>query len=281
MSQSKKKVKNIWDLISFPQLVTAIASLGHRVDQLAMETWRLHADFDIQSSLWAQIIAQLELKHTEKIRHSFYNVWLLNRDNIHALVKKKIKIMKHKKDEDNVDMNENDASTTSNLIKSKLIPEQSLPIPDRPNTRANKAQKNDQNCEKNETNEKITFALNPIEWKTAFSNSKKKMNNGWTRIFYEKIKASGIVCVVKFGKPHIPEGQRKKICKQFWCRAICTGSSCTRSYLIALENKPDVYTAALFSMEISGVENHTPQTEIMTLQLRGEERLRVGKVFLS
>jgi hypothetical protein len=102
------------------------------------------------------------------------------------------------------------------------------------------------------------------------------MNDGWTDIFYEKMKTFGIVCGIKFRRSHIREGKRKNS-KPFWCRAVCTGSKCTRSYFITLENKPNVHTAALFMMEISGIENHDPESEVMSRQLRGVERFRVGK----
>ncbi|CAF1504788.1 unnamed protein product [Adineta ricciae] len=276
MSDCTKGTKNIWSLITITQLVSAIASLGDRVDELGEETWRLNANFNIQSSLWTEVMTKLEIEHTERLRHSLYNIWRSDSYNIHALVEKETRIVKHN-DIDRNDTEEEKKSTALKKKKVKLVPDRSVPIPDQPNTRANKAEQSDENGKQNSTIEKLTFVMSPVEWKTAFSNSQKKMNDGWRKIFSEIIRTHGIVCNLRFGKPYILKGTRKRVCKPFWCCAVCTSSECTRSYRITLENKPDVYTAALFLMKISGVEKHTSETEIMTQQLRGAERLRVGE----
>ena len=121
------------------------------------------------------------------------------------------------------------------------------------------------------------MALTASEWKAAFSRTRQKMNDGWTKIFYEKLKSYGITCEVRFRKSHIKKGKRKHTCKHFWCRASCTNSHCTRSYFFILKNQPDVNTSALFLVKVSGKENHNPKKETMACQLRGEERYRVGK----
>ncbi|CAF1494193.1 unnamed protein product [Adineta ricciae] len=138
------------------------------------------------------------------------------------------------------------------MADPQLVSVPSIPIPERPNTRNNG---NQQNNDHSVPVQKVSFMLTPTEWKAAYSQSKKKMN---PEDIYQKV-------------------QEKKNSKPFWCRGNCKGSECTRSYYITLENKPDIYTSALFMMEISGIEKHNPETETMTRQLRGVERLNVGE----
>ena len=270
--------KNIWSLITIEQLVSAIASLGDNVNQLEHETWRLRDDTELPTSLWAEVVRKLKIDHNEKIRHSLYNIWYLERHDIRKLVKKEIKkISNHKNDEIRCDMNETDEESVSEKHNSKLVPDLSLPIPQRPITRANQEEIGNENNTESSIINTMTIVLTASEWEAAFSCSHQKMNPGWTNILYNKLKLSGIKCAVKFGRSHIIKGKRKRICKKFWCRAACPGSKCTRSFLITLENKPDVNTPAMFLVQISGIENHHPETEIMSRQLRGEERDHVGK----
>ena len=269
--------KNIWSLITIEQLVSAIASLGDNINQLEHETWRLRADTELPTSLWAEVIRKLKIDHNEKIRHSLYNIWYLERHDIRKLVKKEIKRKSnHKNDGNRCVMNEMDEESVLEKNNSKLVLHLSLPIPQRPITRANQEEIVNENTESLTIN-KMTIVLTASEWKAAFSCSCQKMNPGWTNILYNKLKLSGIKCAVKFGRSHIIKGKRKRVCKKFWCRAACLGSECTRSFLITLENKPDVNTPAMFLVQISGIENHHPETGIMSRQLRGEERDRVGK----
>jgi hypothetical protein len=277
-SGSNETGKNIWSLITMEQLVTAIASLGDRVDVLQDESWRIKDDTELQSSLWAEVIRELKIHHTEKIRHSLYNIWYLERRGIRILVKKEIKrINRHKNDGDHYDANETGQVSVSAKNNTNLVPDLSLPIPQKPITRINQAQNVNENNTQSLTVDRITIDLNVSEWKAAFSCSRQKMNDGWTKIFYDKLKSSGIKCAVKFDRSHIIKGRRKRECKKFWCRAVCPGSKCTRSFLITLENKPDVKTPALFLVQISGIENHDPETETIARQLRGDERYRIGK----
>ena len=70
---------------------------------------------------------------------------------------------------------------------SNLVPDPSLPLPQRPNTR-DKC-KESPNIDRNPnliTNEN-SFVLSPSEWKAAFSRTQKKMNDGWTKIMYNKL----------------------------------------------------------------------------------------------
>ena len=62
-----------------------------------------------------------------------------------------------------------------------------LPLPQRPNTR-DKC-KESPNIDRNPnliTNEN-SFVLSTSEWKAAFSRTQKKMNDGWTKIMYNKL----------------------------------------------------------------------------------------------
>jgi hypothetical protein len=120
--------------------------------------------------------------------------------------------------------------------------------------------------------------LTPTEWKAVFSRTQKNLNVGWTKIFSDKLSSYGITCPVSLYRAHVKEGERKRQCEYFWCRAECTGKYCTRSYLIKLKDKvDDLNTSPIFRVQISGAENHDAKVEIMTPQLCGEECYHVGK----
>jgi hypothetical protein len=275
---SNTKGKGIWSLITVKQLAAAIASLDDRIKQLNKETWRLNNKTKLSTSLWAQVIEKLKIKHNEKIRHSLYNVWHLKRNNIDKLVEKESKrIGRNEDDGDDGDINEAEEISFTEKSIPNLPPDPSLPLPQRPNTRANKSENVDDNVIQNTIINEISLTLTPCEWKDAFSCTRQKMNDGWTKIFHEKLKSSGMTCVLCFRKSHVRKGKRKHTCKFFWCRATCTNSECTRSYFIILKNQPDIYTSALFLVRVSGIENHNAENETMRRQLRGEERDRVGK----
>ncbi|CAF1462902.1 unnamed protein product [Adineta steineri] len=295
--KSNTKVKtNLWSLISVEQLSTAIASLGNHVNQLKKETWRLNKETKLPTSLWAQVIeklliyrneklnsdnnkkSKLEIDHNEDFRKSLYNVWYSKRQDIDKLVENKLK--KNGKDGAHGDNGYDDEiDKISSIEKSipNLLAEVSLPLPQKPNTRAEKSKDEFDNGTENSINNEISISLSTSEWKAAFSCTRQKMNAGWTTLFYNKLKSSGITCAVAFKKSHVKKGKRKHKCDNFWCRAKCTNSECTRTFLIILKNKPDVYTSAVFLVRIFGVENHNPKNETMTRRLCGEERYHVGE----
>ena len=119
--------------------------------------------------------------------------------------------------------------------------------------------------------------MTPEEWKAAFSRTHQKLNDGWTKIFSDKLSSCGITCAVKFRRGYIKEGKRKQKCAHFWSRADCTGEICTRSYLIVLNEEADEKTSPMFRVRTVGEENHDAKIATMARQLRGEERYRVGK----
>ena len=107
-------------------------------------------------------------------------------------------------------------------MHSTVYPNLSLSLPVKPKTRSSESDNNDNNNTQNEPTEEISFVLSAAEWKAAFSRTNRKMNSGWTKIFYEKLKICGITCVIAFKKSHVKVGNRKRNCKYFWCRAKCT-----------------------------------------------------------
>jgi hypothetical protein len=277
-SNPNGKGKDIWSLITVEQLAAAIASLGDRIDQLQHETWRLNDETRLPNSLWGEVIGKLKIDHNEKMRKSLHKIWYLGRRDIKKLVKKEVKIIKtHKNDRDDGDVDGTEEVSVTERNNSNLIPDLSLPLPQRPNTRAVKAKNINNNDNQSSTIHEISFVLTPSEWKAAFSRTHQKMKDDWTDLFYEKLTSSGIKCPVSFRKANIKKGKRKQACQFFWCRAMCTITICPRSYHIFLKNEPDVNTSALFLVRISREENHDMNIETSARQLRGKNRLLVGK----
>jgi hypothetical protein len=277
-SNSATKGKNIWSLITVERLAAAIASLGNRVKQLKNESWRLNNKTRLPTSLWAEVTKELKVNHNEKIRHSLYDIWNSKRRNIDQLVKEELKtINTNDNDRNDGDIDEIDGITAFAKTKSKLLPDPSLPLPQRPNTRAKKAKRVNNDNTGHSIVSETSFILSPSEWKAAYSRTREELNDDWTNILSNKLPSCGITCSVKFRKSHMKEGERKQNCLYFWCRADCTGEFCTRSYIIILKEEPNENTSPIFRVRISGIENHDAKRETMARQLRGKERYRVGK----
>ena len=83
---------------------------------------------------------------------------------------------------------------------------------------------------------------------------------------------------MSFRKAHIKTGTRKQACRFFWCRADCSISICRRSFIIILNNQPDENASALFLVRIIVEENHDAETATHVRQLRGKDRMIVGKI---
>ncbi|CAF4396090.1 unnamed protein product [Didymodactylos carnosus] len=99
----------------------------------------------------------------------------------------------------------------------------------------------------------------------------------WTDMFYEKLTSCGFKCPVKFKTPYIKKGTRKQACSFFCCYAMCSISICTRKYQIISKQEPEENASVLFLVRITGKENHNINTEISARQLRGKNRILVGK----
>ena len=278
-AQSNKKGNDIWSLITIDQLAVAIASLDDRIDQLQHETWRLNDQTKLTTSLWAEVITKVGLDNNEKIRQSVYNIWRLNRQDIRERVKQKTKNVKKNKNDgfdENIDATE-DVSVSEREI-SNLVPDTSLPLPQRPNTRDKCRDDSDIDESPNGVINETSFVLSPSEWKAAFSRTRNKMNDGWTKIMYNKLISSGITCSISFRGAHIKTGKRKQACRFFWSRARCSIDICRRSFIIVLNKLPDENESALFLVRIFGEENHDLELATSARQLRGEDRIIVGKI---
>ncbi|CAF3816881.1 unnamed protein product [Rotaria sordida] len=217
------------------------------------ETWRLNAETKLSTSLWAQVIKKLGIDNTEQRRNSLYNIWHLKRHKIVQLVEIELK----RKNRNIIDGDDGDISRIEEVSvrednNAHLLPDPSLPLPEPPNTRTKQPGTiNGNNTERSIVSE-TSFILTPSEWKAAFSCVQKKLNDGWTKIFYDKIIPCGITC-------------------------SCTGKYCTRSYLIKLTDQADFNTSPILHVQISGTERHDAKIETMSRQLCGEERYRVGE----
>jgi len=220
---SKVQGKGIWSRITLDELIGAIASLNDRVNGLKNESWRLNNKNKQATSLWAEVIQKLKLENTESIRHSLYKIWHLKRHNIDKLVENQLKsIGQHENDLNDGNIDKISDFSDKKCTTTDLYPNLSLSLPVKPKTRSSESDNNDNNNTQNEPTEEISFVLSAAEWKAAFSRTNRKMNSGWTKIFYEKLKICGITCVIAFKKSHVKVGNRKRNCKYFWCRAKCT-----------------------------------------------------------
>ena len=277
-SQSNIRGNDIWSLITPDQLAVAIVSLGDRIDNLERESWRLNDQTRVTTSLWAAVTTKVGLDNNEKNRQSLYKVWRLDRQDIRNRVRqemKKVKKIKNDGHDGNIDATE-DVSVLQNEI-SNLDPDPSLSLPQRPNTRDKCKEDPSIDTSPNITTSETSFVLSPSEWKAAFSRTQKKMNDGWRKILYDKLISCGITCSMSFRKAHIKTGTRKQACRFFWCRGDCSISICQRSFIIILNNQPAENASALFLVRIIGEDNHDAQAEKHVRQLRGEERMIVGK----
>jgi len=274
-SNSNETGKTIWSDVTLDELADAIASLGDHVIQLGDETWRLTAKTSSSSSLWYQVINKCKgLQHNIQTRASLYKIWLGNRHQIKDLVNKK-QLSRNT----NHSHSNNDDILVTETDNQNLLPDLSLPLPERPNTRANKAKKGDKNDNQSSVVNETCISFMPIEWKSVFSRTHQKMKPDWRKIFYNKLIAKGIKCPLSIEKARIRKGKRKHNCKFFGFNAACSISICPRKYQVILKDEPDKVSVIFFVVKMYEEENHERSIETYALQLRGEERLRVGKKF--
>ncbi|CAF4162919.1 unnamed protein product, partial [Rotaria sordida] len=146
-------------------------------------------------SLWGEIIDKLKLNHNEKTRHSVYDFCHKKRHNIHKLVENKKRINNGcENDENGSNIDETEEISVPSEKNSTLLPDPSLPLPQRPNTRTNQKQNADYANTKGSFVGEVSLVLNAQEWKNASSRIDQKMKPDWTRIFDKKFTLSIIQC---------------------------------------------------------------------------------------
>lgn len=169
-SNSNETRKNIWSDVTLDELIDAIASLGDHVKQLKHETWRLNDKTSLSSSLWHQVINKCKnLKHDTQTRVSLYKIWLNNRRKIKDLVEEEQRARNR-----NQNHNNNNDIPATEINNRNLLSDASLPLPERPNTRANQDKKADDNDNPSSVVEEICISFTPIEWKSVFSRTHQK-----------------------------------------------------------------------------------------------------------
>jgi len=270
--------KGIWSRVTLDQLADAITSLGDRTEQLGDETWRFNTQTRSPSSLWGEVINKIQLDHNEATRHSLYKIWRSNRYKIVELVEQKVSVINRNENDGNdgaFDRTEESSVPESN--NKNLIPDSSLPLPQRPNTRTNEKENINDNNTQNRLIGEESFTLTASEWKEVFSHTHQKMKENWTFIFNNKLVSSGVKCAVRFKTPYIKQGLRKQACQFFCCHATCINKLCPRTYRIILRNEPDQNSTALFLVRIYNPQIHDVNIETSARQLRGKERFLVGK----
>jgi hypothetical protein len=187
-------------------------------------------------------------------------------------------------DGDKSDGNDGNIDLTEKIsVKARnnpnLHPDPSLPLPQRPDTRANRKESADDNSTKSEFIGEVSMFFSPSEWKNAFSRTDQKMKPDWTDIFVEKLTPSIAQCSINFKAPYIKKGERQGVCQFFCFYALCTIGKCKRKYQTSLRNQPDTNSTALFPVRIYGELNHDVNNGTSTRQLRCKNRLLVGTKF--
>lgn len=280
MSKSSSKDKNgdIWSQISLHQLTKAIVGLGDRIKELQTETWRLNDKTRTTDSVWNTLILSMNLDLTEGIRHSLYNIWIRNRHQIRDLVAMKTTNMANdaNSDIDEADSASSEINSTSSRKQLPLQTVVSSPIHVRPKRQICRGNgpNEDRRREDIATDQSIVFSSD--EWKKVYSRTNRKMKEGWTKIFADKLTASGFVCTLKFKSPVFKKGERKKNCRFFICYAKCTTTICPRTFHIVLPQEPSDETQLFVLVRTYGEVNHDAAVETAARQLKGEERLVVG-----
>ena len=170
----------------------------------------MNSETKLPTSLWAQVIEKLGINHTERTHQSLYKIWRLKRQNIDELVENELKRNNGNLiDWDSGDINRIKEVCVQKDSKSQLLPVSSLPLPEPPKTRTNQGKTVNGNRIERSINDETAFSLTPGEWKLAFSSSQKKLNDGWTKLFSEKLESREITCSVSFYRAHVKERKKK------------------------------------------------------------------------
>jgi len=262
-SKSKSIRQTIWSKITEEGLISAINELGSDFLLLDEESWRLNENTNSINSLLYRLITHLEVENSESVRHSLYNIWNEDRNNIRQKVFCEKGIVDPQIAQRGMTVSNDRVSLNSNP---------SVPLPEPPKTRAQQKITNRDSVTVRET----TFLLTSAEWKIAFSQSKRKMNPGWTKIVYKKLVSCGFRCSVRFKTPHIKRGTRKKMSSYFRCIATCTMRKCPLTFQIDLRQEPRDNSTLLFLVRTMGEECHDAKTETSARHLTGQDRMEVG-----
>ena len=276
-SSSKDKKGDIWSQIDLDQLTKAIAALGDRIKELQTETWRLNEKTRTTDSVWNTLILSMNLDQTEGIRHSLYNIWKRNRHGIRDLVAMQTTNIVNEANSD-IDDADSASSEIVSVSSRKQLPLQTM-VSSRIHVRPKRQICKDNRPNGNRTKEDIatdhSIVLSADEWKKAYSCTNRKMNEGWTKIFADKLTASGFVCTLEFKAPVFKKGERKKNCRYFICYANCTTTICARTFRIVLPQEASAETQLFVLFRTYGEANHDATVETAARQLKGEERLLV------
>lgn len=279
---SKIKGKSILSRVHVDQLVAGIASLGDRTDQLKNESWRLNRETELPTSLWGEVIDYLQLDHDERTRHALYDLWNSNRHDIVTLVKRMKRLNEGKETNDDVSIvDEKENNSVLEQKESNLCANESLPLPSRPNTRANQRNNIGESTLEYAFEGETSFVCSAVEWKSAFSYTDQKMKEdyNWRILFSNKLTASGIRCPLKFRQPYIRQGKRKHRCKFFCCYAQCLYKSCERTYQITSMKQASDVSSVVFLVRIYGKEYHDVENEAHGREMQSQDRDEIGKKF--
>lgn len=276
-ANSGEKGKGILSRISLDRFVSVVASLGHRTDQLQMETWRLNSKTKISSSLWREVIDELELNHDEKTRHALYHLLRSDAHKTVKLIQEKKRTNNGGNNEDDLDINIDKDCRPADKGDSSLLSVPSLPPLQRPATRAAQHKDAKTNEISDSLTSEISLAFNTDEWRKVFSTTHQRMKKDWTDVFYKKMTSNGIKCSLVFKTPYIKKGKRKRRCRFFFCVAHCSLSTCSRSYQIILRHLPDENSSVLFLVCVFGEYAHDANVETAGRQVRSEIRSVIGK----
>jgi hypothetical protein len=267
---NKKKVADkriIWNQIR-EQFISAVNDLGSDKKQLDEETWRFNDFTRSKESVWSRLISKLELSQTESIRHSLYNFWRRNRQEIvNNLSLSQMDSVKEDNESDKA--NEVDHSSLNSEIKP-LTSNASIPYPV---TRSA--------VQHQLTLPAITeasFILSSKQWRELYNSSTREMKPGWTNMIYEKVRSCNFRCILIFKKHHIIlESTRKRNSYFLRCIATCKSSSCERTFEIFIKDEPIRKDSIVVRVRAAGDENHSADEKAVARHLTGKDRFAVGK----
>jgi hypothetical protein len=249
------------------QFIYAVNDLELDKKQLDKETWRFNEFTRSKESVWGRLISKLELNQTENIRHSLYNFWRRNRQNItDDLSKNQMDSVGEDAKSDN--KNEVESVALNSEIKP-LASNASLPYP---GTRSTVQHQSD-----TPTINEESFMLASKQWKELYDNSTREMKSGWTNVIYEKVCTRNFHCTLIFKKHHITLDNTRKINSSFFrCIATCKISSCKRTFEIFIVDEPITKDSISVRIRAVGEEDHSAD-EAVARHLTGKDRLAVGK----
>jgi hypothetical protein len=269
---TEKKVEDkriICNQIKPEQFISAANELEFDENQFNKETWRFNEFTRSNESVWGRLISKFKLNQTENVRHSLYNFWRRNRDEIADNLSKKWM----------GSAEEGNKSEKEDEVKLSLLNREIKPLTSNASLPYPRTRFIVQHQSNSPTIIESSFILTSKQWRELYDSSTREMKSDWTDVINARVRACHFRCTLVFQKHHIVlENTRKRNSSFFRSIATCKSPSCERMFEIFIRDEPIGRDSIVVRIRAVGDENHSADENAVARHLTGKNRHDVGKM---